>query len=383
MRRFRGCGTQIVIRCLVALVTATASSITFARESSIVSRPRVVFVLPADTRADVESSVREAIEAQFAGSGADVEFEHFQGPTSDLRKQVDTARKLAAQIGARGVFWLDASEDGDWLLYLCEPEGDRVLVRRLPRSKSTAATVEAVSVIARVSTSALIAGSRIGMQPVSEPPSVDRPAPAGEPATNRSAPVDPRDMRNGSRADSAAVERLRHIRLHAGYRGNSFAPQVGFRHGAALGGTWFATGTGGWFAGIELATFPETNVRQGANSFAVGRLPLGASGGWRFPTPWVDVNILGVYTAEITTRRSTGNSEGVATPSSTRLLSLVGARIRVERKVGPVLSLYAQAGTDLVLNKFQYVAQEGAQERELLDPNRVRAVLDAGISIWP
>ncbi|MBM4362832.1 MAG: hypothetical protein FJ104_09140, partial [Deltaproteobacteria bacterium] len=158
--------TRSAVTCAVALSLLGAGAAQGAEPSP--SR-EVVFVEPAGGSVDPE--LRAALEAQLATSAVPLSFVRFAAPLPTLREQVAAARALAAGREVAGIFWLDDRAGDDWMLYLAEPDGDRVLVRRIEVDRGNlGAASEGSAVILRDSATALLAGSTLGMQPLALEP---------------------------------------------------------------------------------------------------------------------------------------------------------------------------------------------------------------------
>jgi hypothetical protein len=331
----------------------------------------IVFVAPAAP--DIEASLRDALTAQLSGVSVNLVFESFATHDAPLRAQVSEARSLAAAHLALAVFWLDvqASSDKDWLIYLAEPTGSRVLVRRVPlHAEGTAASVEAVAVITRESTEALLAGQTIGMEaiasasapsgPVSEPPLV---SPVVVPPAQR-------------------VDRRSGLDLSMGYYGDAYAHQVWWQSGIALGGAYHFDS--GLLLGLGLVVFNDVSVSTPDVAFRVTRVPIRAAVGYR--TNWRRFAFGFELRAgvEITSRHDiTTDTTLTGSGDSARAVLLLSPRLRVEYRLTSVLSVYLAAGGDIGLNQFSYVSRTDGRDLVELDPLKIRPSGELGVAFWP
>jgi hypothetical protein len=178
------------------------------------------------------------------------------------------------------------------------------------------------------------------------------------------------------------VEPVAGFRLAAAYRGNTYASKIAWLHGASLSAQW--TAVNGPLAAVGVSVFPDIEVRDVATTFHVGRFPLALQAGWRLRSGRLSVDLAAAYTLEIVRRRAFATASGASSPEdTTRVASLVGARVGLELTLTPVMGLYVQPGMDVVANNFAFVAQRGDERRTLLEPSRLRALVDVGVTVWP
>lgn len=331
------------------------------------ARGEVVFLVPQEVPEEELDELRSALLAQFAGTQTALRIERAPRDPADLRAQVRQARLAAAQHGALGVFWLDTADQGDWLLYLTEPAGDRVLVRRIQRSESTAAAFEAVSVIAQRSASALAAGETIGMRPV-RVPEAEAPAPPPEPPA-----VTPRPSEKPPRAVPV---------VQAGYRGETYAPEVPWQSGADLAaGVLTAVGV---YAGAGVVLFPVLRVERELALFEVTRLPVEVTLGLQSRGRTFRVGGELVPFLSVVRRQVLLGAEGLsASPADRRTLFGVSPRVRLDVRPAAYVGLYAKAGVNVIFNNFDYVADVDGVNETLLEPFPVRFVGEVGLTFGP
>lgn len=343
----------------------------FARVSDARADPAgsVLFVAPA--LGELPDALRDALSAQLSGGESKLLFDRFSSEASTLRRQVVEARRLAASYHAIGVFWLDAPADKDWLLYLSEPTGDRILVRRITvEEHGTAAATEAVAVITSESSRALAHGDTIGMQSVALPaePSPPTPLPAPKPPSEQPKPAAPRAISPGPRPFAGFA-----------YYGDGPAQEVRWQSGARLSlGVRFPSGlylNGGYLF------FKEATVKGSELSFQVSRTPLDLGLGFAFGRKrltWA-LELRGV--GDILSRQviSTGSSLQ-PTPDRTRVMIFVSPRSRVDVAISPAFGAYVAGGLDFALNSFSFVSRVDGVDHPLLRPAPVRPAFEVGAS---
>lgn len=336
----------------------------------------VVFVAPA--AGELPDALRDALSAQLAGADTELRFERFSSDASTLRRQATEARTLAAADHALGVFWLDAPADKDWLLYLAEPGGDRVLVRRVTvEAGGVAAATEAVSVITSESSVALARGQTIGMQPVALPP---EPPPPSPPSAG-TAPPPPAGPASPPARPAPGPETPSAGRWFAGlaYYGDGLAKEIRWQSGARLSlGVHLPHGL---YLNAGYVFLKEATVRGAALTFQIARNPLDIGLGialgrnrWR---PSLEVRGL----VEVLSRQSIATgTELEATPTATRVMIFVSPRARLDCTISQGLGAYAAVGIDVATNPFFYVSRVGGQDQPLLRPSAVRPAIELGAS---
>jgi hypothetical protein len=321
--------------------------------------PSVVFVTPDPP--ELDAALHDAVTAQLSGVTVDLVFNHFPGPVPTLREQVMAARSVSGQRHAAGVFWLDTQNDKEWLLYLAEPAGNRVLVRRVPvDSDGTAAGVESVAVILRQSTEALLSGQTIGMQQVEVP---EEPLPRAAPP-----PEEPPPLKVAPKREEPPLP-LRGLYLGVLYHGDAFASQVGWQSGVRL------TGSYRWESGVHVGVGATVTMR-------IQRTPLDAHFGWSLVlgrwAPGVELR----SKAEWVGRRNVADSVTVdGTDDRTRRLLSVSPNLTLDFVAKPGLFLHGGVGLDFVLNPFSYVIQGDAGTVTVLSPRARRPTAEVGITV--
>lgn len=222
--------------CLVALGLGSSPGVAHAaapaaRPAEEPARPTIVVTVHSDVDAVLDDALR-AIQAHTQGGPTDLVIERSPIPGSDLRAQMRRAKTLAEQHAAAGVFWLDLESDDEFLLYLFEPEGLRVLVRKIPTSvEDQAAAIESLGVIVGSSSEAIAAGETIGMTPV------DTEAVVVDPAKTESAAPEPPPVETSATVNAPPPKPPRAwkiLRVSLAYTGSSYARAMPWQQGGSL-----------------------------------------------------------------------------------------------------------------------------------------------------
>jgi hypothetical protein len=363
--RAKGARGAAAALALALVATAAGAAAADAPEK----KRTVVFVSPQSEQLDAQ--LRDALTAQLAGGKAELVFEHFATAADTLRSQVSEARSLASAHDAMGVFWLDAAVDRDWLVYLCEPDGDRVLVRRITlESDGTAAATEAVAVITRQSSEALVEGQTIGMQAVDVP------------VETRAAPEKSSHPLTAQVPRPPTVERGRGFGISIAYVGDSPAREIVWQSGMHVAATYRARS--GVYASAGFTLLKEMIVESPDLVFQVNRLPvelgLGVAlgHGRLFPS----LELAGI--AEITGRHVVSAGPIYkATPDATRTAVFLSPRVRLGYTVSRMFEIYLRGGLDFAVNGFSFVTRVDGTTRELLKIHDFRPALEVGGSFWP
>jgi hypothetical protein len=334
--------------------------------------PLVLFLVPADAE---DQALRDALSAQFALIDADLVFEtETRAGEGSLSRRFSQAHELAASRSAIAVFWLDMPADGRWLLHMMDAQDERVIVRAVDASgERRPAAIEAVAVMTRSSTRALIED-----EPAPAPPPAPTPAP---PVPAPAAAVTEQPAAASSATHAPPPDWLR---LFVGYTGDHFAPSV-WQHGIALGGGFL--GFPPLTASLGLTLMPTIDVISDAVTFSIRRLPFNARAGYRLRIGILSLDGEVAFLVEWLHRnrgeqRPTTGLDVTLRGERDAFLFALGPRVRAELRLATAVGLYAGAGLDILLNDFAYVSR-GVGARDVLRPDSVRPVADLGISFYP
>jgi hypothetical protein len=326
---------------------------------------------------ELDRSLRDALTAQLSGGPVTLVFEHFTDGTAALAHRMSEARALAESHHARGVFWIDTQADGDWLLYLAEPGGDRTLVRRIEvEANGDDAAVEAVAVITRQSSEALLSGGTIGMEEVRRD---THPAASTEPPTSSREPEpSPPPTPHASRSHPS----FRGLSLSTAYAGDFPADAIGWNSGLALSAAYHLTFGLYFAAGYTFIRDSELEISP--ILLRITRNPFAAEVGYSFGHGPVVVSLGGRFIIELLGRHAVSTSGSFSgTPDSTRTTVYLSPRARIDIGLSPALAVYGALGADFGLNRFSFVSHVDGGDRVLLEPNVVRPAAELGLSFWP
>jgi hypothetical protein len=334
--------------------------------------PAIVFIAPST--AELDKELRDALTAQLSGASAELVFEHFAAEGASLRRQMQEASAIARAHSAAGVFWLDPQPDGDWLLYFVDPDGNRMLVRRID-APAISAGVEAVAVITRQSIDALLAGGTIGMQSV--PKSQASAVPPSQPA----APLEPHPTKPPD-SNQPSPPFFSGLSFSAAYFGDLPASEIGWQSGLAIGvGYRFSPG---FYVDAGYTLLPGVEVVSDPIVLKITRYPIHIEGGFAFGHGRLVPAIGGRATVEIRGRHALSTSGSfTGTPDRTRAVVLLSPRLRLDYAFSLALGAYVAAGVDFEVNGFSFVSRIAGQDRVVLEPYVARPTIEVGLSFWP
>lgn len=349
-----------------------AFAISLAPDSGADTSRAVVFVTP--DASDLDASLRDAVSAQFSGLPVDLAFEHFTTPASTLREQVEGARALSHEKHAAGVFWLDVTTNTEWLVYLAEPVGNRVLMRRVPvEPDGVAAGAESVSVILRQSTEALLSGQTISMQQVAVPEE-------NREETKTPPPPPARSPRRAPRRKAGPETRRSGASIGTMFYADSLAEKVGWQGGLRVSGSWLWNS--GLYAGVGYTFFRDADISTPDLAFRLRRTPVDAGAGFVLPLgrfqPGIELRTMVDW---ISRRTISLISSLDRTTESTRPLVSLSPRVRLDFTVFHDLALHGAFGVDVGLNPFSYVIRGDRRELTVVELHRVRPAAELGITV--
>lgn len=347
----------------------------------------VIFMVPRKLDATTEQAL-EAVQAQITELPASV-MVLSMGRARSLTDKTAKASELAAQNSAAGVFWLEMSDD-ELLLHLVDPEGERILVRRVSRASGDTAAIDSVAVIARGLTRALLEGRQIGLEPL---PGVPVPPPEDttpdDPPDEPAQPVDPKKDRGV-------------FRVMTMYHGNSYAPQQSWQSGVSIAAAWqfkigVYAGAGYTVSPQKFATRLSSQTADTALVINIARNPIDVFAGyqWRKGAFALDAQlglVLDINTVRAITLDPTQN-----TPDEDRLdyidsrpvLFGIAPRVAAHWRPLEVFSLFFGVGADFqVVNRQYFVEFFDPDTNSFLDkvtylePRVVRPHIVAGVSFY-
>lgn len=278
----------------------------------------------------------------------------------------ELAAREARERSAVAVFWVEA--DGDhYVLSVVRPERREVRWRRIDvDSASPSAGIEALGVITRATTSALLADSALQMEttPIPEPkPEVAR-------STERAPTPAPTRRRERGRA-----------LLAASYTGTSYAREIAWQSGVGVEAGW------AWPIGLRTSIGYTVYQRARAQS-SLGRLelvrhPIAVMVGYHRRVRAIgfggDAGLLLDYTRRHATTTEPDVEAGADRGRVTTALAL---RARGSVLVVWRLEVFAALGVEAWLSDVRYAVRERNGELGVvLTPRRVRATGTAGVAV--
>ncbi len=362
-----------------------------APEAAAQAAPRVLVLVPEGDAEERAGFIR-AVQAHLASSDVTVERRpipaHVPRTVAALAAHASAA---AAAAGALGAFWIESAEQAV-LVYLVEPDGARILVRRLDRPPGTeAAVAESVGVVVRASAEALAAGRRIGMTAVpapppaarevspSPPPEVSEPPASAPPEVSEPpapAPPPPRPP-----AGSRRPPRRPRVDLRSFYAGGNLAAGIPWQHG--VGGDVLVEPLPRFFVAVGYTYFPPARVSTPWLSVLLDRHAPRVDLGGR---PWVhrraELALRAGASLEILRRRSVPGSLPAQTPSR-RVVPVLGAGVELRVRLVRRFFAWVGAGADVPLVRPRYlVVPDPADDPVVVTRlDAVRGTFAAGLAV--
>ena len=272
------------------------------------------------------------------------------------------------------MFWIELPAEGDVLIYLVEPKGERALVRRIARSdEGTEATIEMAGLVVRSVATALVSGNEIGMKPVEtrpEPPPEPTPEPEPEPPPKPDPDPDPGPE---PPSDPSGIERLA---IALDYRGGSFATEIPWQNGAGL--RFSARPLRRLVVGADYHFLVAQTADGDDVRFRLQRNPVAAFAALRLGERAVQSDF-GVELGIDPMRRRTLDASNLdATEPAILWQGFAGAWGRLRFGGWRGIWLFAGLGLEVPFNRFEFVVRE-PERRVLVSPHAVRGRASAGI----
>jgi hypothetical protein len=342
---------------------------------------KVLIQISGDAPPARKSSLAGALEAQFAALDIALEIDvGAQAPTS-AAERFERGRALASQRDARAVFWIELDGETLWFVYMMDPIDERILVRQVDAAAPGAA-VEALAVITKASTQALLAGNLASLQAEELPPPAPAvlappPEPPAAPPAVAPPAAPPAVAPPAAPPPPAAAPERGGLRLAVGYAGCTFADEHTWQNGLGLNASWVTNR--GLYAGLGY-TFYEASEPDDPVDIRVLRHPVSAQVGQRLWKGRLAVDLEAGLVVDILTRSTAGTPDGVeAKPDSTRVTVALAPKLRTELGLIGPLAAYLDLGLGYIINNFEYIAADPA--RVVLTPHRLRAELGAGLAL--
>jgi hypothetical protein len=320
-------------------------------------RSSVVFFAPKQLPQEVRSALEDALATQLSLLNATV---YYAGPATregNPTERVRSARRAAARYGAIATFWLDAPANQAWVLYAADAGITRVVVRRLASGQaSMEANIEAVALIVRATTDALLHGEPMPAEEISEEGKALAPWPVEQ-------------LDKGSYA----------ARISAAYTGTTFAKERSWQHGLSLRAAWIWPS--GPYLGLGFTVFERIQFDYPSVRFEIDRYPISLHAGLRFRVaPFTFTGELGVE-LEIRNRRTLrGMDSDITDPQ--RMVINICPKLETELNVFSWLALFGGVGLDFVVGNYPYsiLDPETMKTTPALEPYLIRVSVHVGLA---
>ncbi len=344
-------------RLLTLAVVACWSRGAFAGDEAL------VVVVESEGATPTELETLDAIRAQ-AGDLPVTMVRERHARFADLRAQMDWATERAASQHARGVFWVDVDASGDTLLFLLEPEGNRLLLRRIKHEKGEAreAVTEEVANVAHGIIEALAEGRHVGMTDVALP--AMKPAPIAEAPKPRPRPTPmpaPRPLR---------------FALEAGWTGETWGTRAPWVNGTTIGGR--ATLAEHFVVRARYTFFFPATVEDPSATIRLTRHALDLDTGYEMRIGALSFGTeIGVVLDPVL-RTTVRVAPGLTTDVSALAMTFaVGVRARIAWNFLPRLGVYVDGGADVFVAQTSY----SVNDTPLFEPDTLRLRVDTGLVI--
>lgn len=354
-----------VLRSGVAIVSATAALMLCLGSTNTTraqtKKTTVVFFAPQELPSGLRSALEDALGAQLSLLPAALRFETAASTPVAMVDRLQLAKQTALQHDALAVFWLDVNPSGPWYLYAVDARAERMVMRPLAgRSPSREADIEAVALIVRATSEALLHGEPLAA--ASDTPST--PLPKRKPW--------PVEQAQGQSA----------LRLSAAYMGTTFSKDMSWAHGFAVRAAWLFPA--GPYVGVGYTFIPPLHFNIDPVRFRIDRYPFALYAGLRFRHG--DLTFSGELGAEVELRnRRTLEARDNFEPDEEQRKTIynVCPKLEAEYAVMPWLALFGGVGIDVVVGNFAYTTRntETPEPRMILNPHWIRLTLHVGIGI--
>lgn len=377
-------------------------------------RKAVIFNVLEESDPAILNLILESLRAQLSDVDVQLVFNGGVVESSELRNLIEKGKMMAEPHDAIGVFWLDANHGENWLLYLVDPAGERVLVRRAGAGlESLTATVEAVAVITRSSTKALLDGQTIGLrsstmiddgvdswtelqlQKTSEQQlreEIDESE--KKEAMKQAASV---DRKGGEKEGGASEPKRERFRFAVAYRGTTFAQQDPWQSGISIWGGWITdidiyVGLGYvWIPGTNVTTILDSNssiesqTETNRLEFRIERNPFELFSGYQYRIGLFALEgELGIVFDSIYRRSQPVSEEQEQRLRGTGEDSAIAIglfmRGRAEYFLERHFAIFTGLGLEVFLRNFDYVADLENREM-LLEPSPLRFNWEVGLAV--
>jgi hypothetical protein len=348
----------------------------------VVVRRGIVLVIPPQTQTEDAERTLRAVRAHVASEGEPLHVERPGAWPPSQQARIREAMGLAARHAARGVLWVEAPEGDDVLLYLVEPEGLRVLLRRIPAPQGERpATFESLGVIVGSVARGLQEGRTIGM---TEAPADarDDAAEAVEAAPEARGTDTPRVVPKPGPVPPVPARRRdwRRLRVAAGWIGSTYGDPDHWQN--AFGAAIHVRPVRRLELGIAYDGALPARIVTADAELVLRRHQVVLTVGY-VGTVYrrVDLELVAVGGLEAQSREASSNVVAVG-PDRRFLLAVFGARGRLAVRLVGELRALAEVGVDgIVAHVDQVIVPPGSDMRRvLLDAWPARVRVGAGLA---
>lgn len=341
-----------------------ALSCAFAPAQSDASAQPTILLLAIDGPDAAEQA--EAISGHVHGL-ADVVASAARPKQESDRGWYELARREAHSHHAVAVFWVAREDDSHWVLSVVRPERREIRWRRVeidPASPS--AGIEALGVITRATTSALLADTALQME------TTPIPAPAPVPSTSAPPPE--------AKPEASPPTRGRAV-IAVGYAGTSFAREAKWQSGVALEAGW--AWRFGLHALVGYTAYQRVRAQSSLGRVELSRHPISAWLGWHGRTRALGYGADAGVIVDYAKRHAIARGSDVeAERDHGGVSTALAARVRGSVVVVWRLEVFAAVGLEAWLSRVRYAVRDGAGElHDVLTPRRVRATVSAGLAV--
>ncbi|MBI5489343.1 MAG: hypothetical protein HY905_18565 [Deltaproteobacteria bacterium] len=337
---------------------------TFAARPAVADdadRPVVVLLVTADDEMEA-SAILDPVRAELGDLPVDVAIERMAQFPSTLPAQVSLAAEVAGRRAAAMVFWFDVSVPGQVFVYLAEPGGSRILVRTVAAAE-TVERVGSAAVIVRGLVEAILGGGTIGIQSVAapaEPASPEQPPRAlpVDPIASVPAMVPPADISISAPVGPEPVPAW--LGLQLGYGLDFFSDQAKLLHGLDAGLLFHVHPNWSLFATYRILF--DAEISGAGMDLDVTRHPgqVGVRFHWTLGDWDVGGSISGVL--DYVTAEAASRSPALASLApDPAWLGGFGFLAHVSYRIAGSFRVFLDEGLDVLVNRVEYVVDQGAQ----------------------
>jgi hypothetical protein len=340
----------------------------------------VVFSLCAEDAQAQQTIVLLAIDGPEAAEQAEAISGHVHGlvelVTSAARPEHDDDRawyelavREAERTGAVAVFWVARADERHYVLSVVRPERREIRWRKVElEPEAVSAGMEALGIITRATTSALLADAALQME------TTPIPAPAPAPAPSQPRPP------SAAKRSPTAPSRGRAV-LAVDYTGTSYAHELPWQSGVGLEAGW--AWRFGLHAMVGYTAYQRVRAESPLGRVELTRHPIVALLGYhrrhRALGYGGDAGLIVDYARR---HAIAGQPEVAAARDKGNVTTALTLRARGSVVVVWRLEVFAAVGIEAWLSRVRYaVADAGGDLHTVLVPRTVRATVVAGLAV--